>query len=81
MPVTVTKMLIVLSTTRRGRRAATRNPRSRGTGRRAEIAISQGVRRGGRAVSARACTVLVRAARRAGTKVATTATPSATAVT
>jgi hypothetical protein len=36
-------MLAALSTTRRGRRAATRNPSSRGTGRRAEIAISQGV--------------------------------------
>ena len=45
------------------------------------MAISQGVRRGGRAASARAWTVLVRAARTAGTKVATTATPRATAVT
>ena len=40
-------MLTALSTTRRGRRAAIRSPRSRGTGRRAETAISQAVRRGG----------------------------------
>ena len=69
------------STTRRGRRAATRSPSSSGTGSRAEIAISQAVRRGARAESASARTVLVRAARTAGTKVAATATPSATAVT
>ena len=69
------------SRTRRGRRAATRNPSSSGTGSRAESAISQAVRRGARAESASARTVLVRAARTAGTKVAATATPSATAVT
>ncbi len=74
-------MLTVASTTRRGRRAAIRNPSSSGTGSRAESAISQAVRRGARAESASARTVLVRAARTAGTKVAATATPSATAVT
>ncbi len=74
-------MLTVARTTRRGRRAATRNPSSSGTGRRAESAISHAVRRGGRAESASARTVLVRAARTAGTKVAATATPRATAVT
>ena len=41
IPLTVIAMLTTPSTTRRGRRAATRNPRSRGTGSRAEIAISQ----------------------------------------
>ena len=40
-------MLAVLSTTRRGRRAAIRSPRSRGSGRRAEIAISHGCASGG----------------------------------
>ena len=74
-------MLAVASTTRRGRRAATRSPSSSGTGSRAETAISQAVRRGARAESASARTVLVRAARTAGTKVAATATPSATPVT
>ena len=74
IPLTVIAMLTTPSTTRRGRRAATRSPSSSGTGSRAEIAISQAVRRGGRAESASARTVLVRAARTAGTKVAATAT-------
>src|SRR5579864_4903784 len=81
MPVVVIAMLITLSTTRRGRRAATRSPSSSGTGSRAEIAIAQALRRGGRAESARARTVLVRAARTAGTKVAAAATARATAIT
>jgi hypothetical protein len=81
IPLTVMAMLTVASTTRRGRRAATRNARSNGTGSRAEIAITHGVRRGGRAESARARTVLVRAARMAGTTVARTVTATATAVT
>ena len=46
-----------------------------------EIAISQARRRGGRAESASAATVLVRAARMAGTSVAMRATASATATT
>ena len=81
IPLTVTKMLAMLSTTRRGLRAATRSPRSSGAGSRAEIAMIHAVRRGGRAASARARTVLVRAARTAGTRVAATTTARATAVT
>ena len=41
IPLTVTAMLATPSRTRRGRRAITRKPRSRGTGSRAESAISQ----------------------------------------
>jgi hypothetical protein len=77
----VTAIPTTPNTTRRGRRAATRRASSNGTGSRAEIAISQPVRRGGRGEPASALTVLERAARPAGTTVATTATPSATAVT
>ena len=70
----------------RARRGAVggRPPAARGAGGRAGAPRSRsatGVRRGGRAASARAWTVLVRAARTAGTKVATAATASATAVT
>src|SRR5690606_37623150 len=74
-------MLATASATRRGRRAATRRASSSETGSRAEMAISQPERRGGRAASASASTVLERAARNAGTNVAAAATPSATAVT
>src|SRR6266545_6586033 len=81
IPLTVTAILTTPSTTRRGRRAATRTARSSGTGSRTEIAISQPMRRGGRGESASALTVLERAARTAGTAVAATATASATAVT
>ena len=80
-PLTVIAMLSAASTTRRGRRAATRSPRSSGTGSLAESAITQPLRRGGRAASASARTVLVRAARTAGISVAATATASATAIT
>ena len=66
MPVAVTATLITLSTMRRGRRAAMRSPNSSGTGSRAENAMIQALRRGGRAASASAPTVLVRAARMAG---------------
>jgi hypothetical protein len=52
-----------------------------GTGRRAESAIVHRARRGGRAASARALTVLVLEARTAGTIVATTATAAATTIT
>ena len=72
MPLTVIAMLIGgRSTMRRGRRAATRNPRSSGTGSRAESCDQPGrAAEVGRAESASARTVLVRAARTAGTKVA-----------
>jgi hypothetical protein len=66
IPLTVTAMLRPLSRTRRGRREARRRASRRGTGRRAEQAMSRACRRGGRAASARASTVLVRAARTAG---------------
>ena len=66
MPLTVTAMLRLPSRTRRGRRAARRVASRSGTGRRVEQAVSRAWRRGGRAASARASTVLVRAARRAG---------------
>ena len=80
-PAAVTAMLATLSSTRRGRRAARRSPSSSGTGSRADSAISPARRRGGRAESANARTVLVRAARIAGTSDAASATASATVTT
>ena len=74
MPVTVTAMLAAPATARRGLRAIRRSPNSSGTGSRAEILISAGRRRGARAESASAPTVLVRAARNAGTAVDARAT-------
>src|ERR1022692_376613 len=79
--VTVITMLNALSTTRRGRRPATRSPSNSGTGSREETATSRALRRGGRAEPASALTVLVRAARMAGKNVATTATATATPTT
>src|SRR5206468_2417860 len=58
-----------------------RTASSSGTGSSADTAMSQPTRRGGRGASASAFTVLERAARNAGTRVARTATPSAAAVT
>src|SRR6266511_1298432 len=81
MPLTVIAILTTPSATRLGRRAATRKAISSVMGRRAEIAINQPMRWGGRGESASALTVLERAARTAGMTVATTATASATAVT
>ncbi len=80
-PVTVTAMLAAPSAARRGRRATSRSPSSSGTGSRLESLISVARRRGRRAPSASALTVLVRAARRAGTSVAARATASATPIT
>ncbi len=81
MPVTVTAMFAALSSARRGRRATSLSPNSTGTGRPADILISAPRRRGGRATSLIAATVLVRAARMAGTSVAARATASATPMT
>jgi hypothetical protein len=78
-PVTATAMLTALSAPRSGRRAISRMPSRSGTGSSAEIASNSARRRGGRASSASACTVLSRAARRAGTSVAATATATAIA--
>ena len=80
-PVMVTAMLAALSTARRGRRADSRSPSSSGTGSPADSAISLARRRGGRAVLASTLTVLVRAARTAGTSVAASATATATPTT
>ena len=80
-PVTVTATFAAVSSARRGRRPTSRSPNSTGTGRPAEILTSAPRRRGGRATSLIAATVLVRAARMAGTSVAESATASATPMT
>src|ERR1022692_1153541 len=74
-------MLKALRIARRGRRAANRTPSNNGTGKRVENAIVRPLRRGERAASASARTVLSRDARTAGTRVATIATATATAAT
>src|ERR1022692_4992753 len=71
-------MLTVASATRRGRRAASQAASWIVTGRRVDQA-SRRARRGVWAVSASADTVLVRAARSAGTRVASAATAMAAA--
>ena len=78
MPQTVTAMLAVLSRARRGLRATSRSPNSAGTGSLLDSLISAPWRRGGRAESASALTVLDRAARMAGASVEASATTSAT---
>jgi hypothetical protein len=60
MPQTVTAMLVALSRARRGLRAAGRSPNSAGTGSLLDGRISVPWRRGGRAGSASALTVLLR---------------------
>src|ERR1700735_131589 len=70
-------MLAAPRTARRGLRATRRSPNSSGTGSRAASLISVARRRGGLAASARAPTVLVRAARHAGRSVAARGTASA----
>ena len=78
IPATVTAVLAALSTARRGLRAAIRSPSSTGTGSLLERLISAPWRRGGRAESASALTVLDRAARTAGASVEASVTMSAT---
>ena len=80
-PLVVTAMLNTLSSSRRGRRAARRTPSSSGAGRWVESLITEARRRGVRAASLSAVTVLCRAARITGTNVAAIATPSAKAST
>ena len=80
-PLVLTAMLKTLSRSRRGRRATSRVPSRSGAGKRVENLITPSRRRGRRAESVSAATVLWRAARIAGTKVATIATPTAMAVT
>ena len=77
----MTATLAVLSRARRGLRAISRIPSSSGTGSRRDSLISAPWRRGRRALSASALTVLVRAARMAGTSVEASATARATATT
>ncbi len=81
MPVTVTAMFAVLRRARRGRRATRRSPNSAGTGSLLERRISLPRRLGGRAMSFRASTVLLRAARMAGIRVAASATTIASPTT
>ncbi|GAB3966485.1 hypothetical protein GCM10029978_031760 [Actinoallomurus acanthiterrae] len=73
--------LIRASTARRGWRTARRTPSRSGTGRRADSAIRRGERRGVRAGPLSARTVLVRAPRIAGTRVAAPVTARATTTT
>ena len=71
-------MLAALRMARRGRRATRRSPNSAGTGSFRDSRISESRRLGRRGASARALTVLIRAARIAGTSVDASATASAT---
>src|ERR1035441_2926486 len=73
--------VIVISLVINDWRTANRAPRRSVAGRWADRLITAVLRRGGRAESSSAATVLWRAARTAGTNVATIATASATATT
>lgn len=79
MVADVTAKLAALSRARRGRRVTRRRPSSSGTGSHAESLISHARRRGGRTAPASAATVLMRAARTAGTSVDAAATATGAA--
>src|SRR6202167_437039 len=81
MVAAVTVKLAPLSRVRRGRRATRRRPRRSGAGSLDESLISHAWRRGDRTDPASRRTVLIRAARTAGTNVEAVATIRATTTT